>query len=177
MSRVKIILLCEDKQTDSFVRRFLKQRNFRDHEINTLEIPDGRQSGEQWVRERYPQELRMVRQKQGTFLIVVTDADNNSIEERHEQLMSECERQNIPRRNDNDRVIHVIPRRNIETWFAYLGGSKVDEQTRYPKLNRESECDKYARELYRMCNTEQKLREPAPPSLQKACDEYRKLQR
>ena len=27
MSGVRIVLLCEDKQTDSFVRRFLQQRN------------------------------------------------------------------------------------------------------------------------------------------------------
>ena len=61
MSRVHITLLCEDSQTDAFVRRFLKRRNFRRHEITTLPLPAGSQSGEQWVRTRYPRELKAIR--------------------------------------------------------------------------------------------------------------------
>ena len=53
---VNITLLCEDLQTEVFVRRFLKHRNFRSRDIRTLPLPGGRQSGEQWVRERYPTE-------------------------------------------------------------------------------------------------------------------------
>ena len=58
MSGVGITLLCEDLQTDVFVRRFLKHRNFRGRDIRTLPLPGGRQSGEQWVRERYPTALQ-----------------------------------------------------------------------------------------------------------------------
>lgn len=75
MSAVRIVLLCEDSQTESFVRRFLKHRNFKARDINTLPLPDGRRSGEQWVRERFPAELQAIRGRQGAYLIVVTDAD------------------------------------------------------------------------------------------------------
>ena len=79
MSGVRIVLLCEDSQTDAFVRRFLKRRNFAGRDIETLPLPSGRQSGEQWVRERYPDELKAIRGKQNAYLIVVTDADADSI--------------------------------------------------------------------------------------------------
>ena len=86
MSGAKIILLCEDKQTDSFVRRFLKRRNFKSRDIKTLPLPDSRGAGEQWVRKRYPEELKAIRSKRNAYLIVVIDADTKSIDYRHEQL-------------------------------------------------------------------------------------------
>lgn len=178
VSRVRIILLCEDSQTDAFVRRFLKHRNFRDRDIRTLPLPHGSQSGEQWVRETYPRELRAIRQTQGTsYLIVVTDADDNSTDARRAQLDKECGRQGVPRRAYGDPAIVIVPRRNIETWLAYLGGSDVDECKRYPRLRHKGDCADHARHLYRMCHETQRLRDPAPPSLREACEEYRRLQR
>ena len=177
MSGASIILLCEDKLTDSFVRRFLKHRNFSGRDIRTLPLPAGSQSGEQWVREQYPEELKAIRQKHDAYLIVVTDADSGSTEDRREKLKSECNLQKIQPRNDDDRVLQIIPRRNIETWLAYLDGSEVNECKLYSKFNYESNYKEHAKQLYYMCHKEQKLREPTPPSLLEACEEYRKLQR
>jgi hypothetical protein len=95
MSGVRIVLLCEDSQTDSFVRRFLKHRNFRARDINTLPIPQGSGSGEQWVRTRYPAELRAIRGRQGAYLIVVTDADVHTTQDRRVQLDEECTQKNV----------------------------------------------------------------------------------
>lgn len=177
MSGVSITLLCEDLQTDVFVRRFLKHRNFRSRDIRTLPLPGGRQSGEQWVRERYPTELRAIRRRQGAYLIVITDADTQSTAVRRAQLDTACDEKEIPRRDDGDPVLVIVPRRNIETWLAYLGGATVDENTAYRKLKRESDCVTQANSLYRMCHDEQRLDEGAPPSLREACGEYPKLQR
>ena len=176
MSRVHITLLCEDSQTDAFVRRFLKRRNFSGRDITTLPLPAGSQSGEQWVRTRYPAELRAIRERQRAFLVVVTDGDAGSTDARRAQLEAECKLQEIPPREDADPVVVVVPRRNIETWLAYLGGTSVDEVTVYPRLRRERDCDAHAKRLYDMCQDE-RLAEPAPPSLREACDEYRKLRR
>lgn len=177
MSGVSITLLCEDSQTDAFVRRFLKHRNFRSRDIRTLPLPGGRQSGEQWVRERYPIELRAVRRRQGAYLIVVTDADTHSTAVRRAQLDAACDENETPRRDDGDPALVIVPRRNIETWLAYLGGTTVDEDTTYRKLKRESDCATHANNLYRMCHEAQRLDEGAPPSLREACEEYPKLQR
>ena len=112
-----------------------------------------------------------------TYLIVVTDADSNSTETRRAQLEAECDRQGVPRRSDVDPVLVVVPRRNIETWLAYLDEVEVNESDTYPKLTRIGNCSKHAKELFAMCHEAQRLREPAPPSLREACEEYRRLQR
>lgn len=177
MNAVRIVLLCEDSQTDSFVRRFLKRRNFKARDIDTLPLPDGQRSGEQWVRERYPVELRAIRGRQRAYLIVVTDADAETTEVRRCRLDEECRQEDVPVRTGDDRVIIAVPRRNIETWLAYLAGTLVDETTRYPRLQRERDCDEHARRLHSMCHETQRLREPAPLSLHEACEEYTRLQR
>ena len=171
----RIVLLCEDQQTDSFVRRFLARRNFRNHDIHTLPLPLGRQSGEQWVRTRFPKELKAVRQKERAFLIVIIDADAFTTDERRDQLNRSCREQEILERRPGDPVIVAVPRRNIETWFAYLDGESVDETRQYPPLRRPRDCRRHARELYRMCHEDQQLRHPVPPSLAEACGEYRRL--
>ena len=101
-----------------------------------------------------------------------------STESRRAQLDTECDEKGIPRRKDGERVLVIVPRRNIETWLAYLAGGEVDEEKRYPRLDRERDCGQRADELFRMCHEKQRLREPAPPSLREACDdEYPRLQR
>jgi len=78
MSGVTIVLLCEDKQTDSFVRRFLKHRNFKYRDIRTVSLSAGSGSGEQRVREQYPRQLKAIRQRKQAYLIVVIDADTHT---------------------------------------------------------------------------------------------------
>ena len=66
-----------------------------------------------------------------------------------------------------------IPTWNIETWFAYLDGATVDEaRSDYPRLTRERECQRHVDALTGMCRAGA-LRQPSPPSLGRACDEYR----
>ena len=174
---VSIVLLCEDLQTSSFVRRFLYYRGFHGREITTLVAPPGRQSGEHWVRTRYPKELKAIRARQRAFLLVIVDADTQSTEARRSQLDQACNERGVPRKKPEDPVIVAVPRRNIETWFAYLQGQKVDEATTYPHLRRLRDCRSLARKLYQMCHEEQKLAKPVPPSLKEACQEYQRLRR
>ena len=95
----RIVLLCEDADTDRFVRRFLSHRNFKARDIHTVELPLGKQSGEQWVRTRYPAELKAIRLRQNAFLLAIIDADNRTTEARRTQLDQECDEQEVPRRN------------------------------------------------------------------------------
>ncbi len=173
---VRIVLLCEDAATDTFVRRFLRRRQFKAHDITTLPIPHGSQSGEQWVREKYPSELKAIRSRQDAFLIVVIDADTHTTQARRSQLDNECRTQTVPTRKPADLVIIIVPRRNIETWFAYLDGIPVDETMDY-RAYRAKDPRPFAEALFRMCHEDQKLRQPVPPSLVQSCQEYRKLKR
>jgi hypothetical protein len=54
---------------------------------------------------------------------------------------------------------------------ADLDGHEVDGTLAYPKLPRQRDCQRHVNELSAMCGRE--LRQPAPPSLQAACDEFR----
>ena len=173
---VRIVLLCEDAATDTFVRRFLRRRQFKARDITTLPIPHGSQSGEQWVREKYPSELKAIRSRQDAFLIVVIDADRYTTQSRRSQLDYECNAEQVPARKVEDPVIVIVPRRNIETWFAYLDGISVDEKKTYPRRT-PTEQRSFADKLYRMCHEDQNLRPPVPPSLAESCQEYRKLAR
>ena len=173
---VRIVLLCEDTATDTFVRRFLRRRQFKARDIRTLPIPHGSQSGEQWVREKYPSELQAIRSRQNAFLIVVIDADTHTTQTRRSQLDDECNAEQVPARKPADPVIIIVPRRNIETWFAYLDGESVDETVDY-NAYKSKDPRPFAEELYRMCHEYQQLRPPVPPSLSESCQEYRKLAR
>ena len=173
---VRIVLLCEDAATDTFVRRFLRRRQFKARDITTLPIPHGSQSGEQWVREKYPSELKAIRSRQDAFLIVVIDADRYTTQSRRSQLDYECNAEQVPARKVEDPVIVIVPRRNIETWFAYLDGISVDEKKTYPRRT-PTEQRSFADKLYRMCHEDQNLRPSVPPSLDESSQEYRKLAR
>ena len=140
-------------------------------------LPDGGQSGEQWVRIRFPEELRKIRRRQRTLLVVVIDADVGSTGDRHTQLEQQCREVGVERRTAEDSVIVAVPRRNIETWFEYLRGSPVDETIDYPRLRSEGDCKPLADRLHGMCYEQQRLDEPAPPSLREVCEEYGRLRR
>lgn len=177
---VRIVLLCEDLQTNMFVRQFLMRRfgrRFLRRSVMTEPLAAGRGSGEQLVRERFPRVLEKIRNRRGIDLIVVVDADVGSTEDRRRQLERACAQQGIDPVRSLDRVMIVIPRRNIETWFHYLGGQEVDETTQYPRLQRAADCKPLADRLHEMCHRRQRLTEPAPPSLIEACREYPKLTR
>ena len=173
---VRIVLLCEDAATNTFVRRFLRRRQFKARDIRTLPIPHGSQSGEQWVRQKYPSELKAIRSRQNAFLIVVIDADTHTTQARRSQLDDECNAEQVPARKPADPVIIIVPRRNIETWFAYLDGISVEETVDYSAY-KSKDPRPFAEELYRMCHEYQQLRPPVPPSLSESCQEYRKLAR
>lgn len=171
---VRYILLCEDEQMACFIRRFLKERNIPRHDIRELIAPAGRGSGEQWVRVRYPDELLAIRSMPGVALMVGTDADVGTVAERIASLDEECKKRGVPVRGRGEKVAILVPKRNIETWLAYLRQESVDESQCYPKYPSESDCRNDVRELERMCR-EQKLRDPVPPSLKAACAEFRNV--
>ena len=175
--RTRGVLLVEDQAMDIFARRFLKRRGFKPNEIRSLGFPGGAQSGEQWVRTKYPDELRALSGVANTFLVVATDADTHTTARHRSTLDEECRRRGLDARTRNERVIVIVPRRNIQTWFEYLDGRDVDETTAYPKGHKTKDVRRLADELYRMCHEQQRLDDRAPESLSQSCAEYAKLRR
>ncbi|MDM8549712.1 hypothetical protein QUF72_06535 [Desulfobacterales bacterium HSG2] len=175
LRRVKIVLLCEDSQHEAFVRRFLKGMGWNTREMRVEKSPSKEGSAEQWVRENFPRELKIYRQrrqKAASALIAMIDADNKEVQERIDEFKTACNLQQMPFRTDDEEVALVVPRRNIETWIYFLDGNKVNEQEVYPKLDRERRCKSAVKNLVRFCKSAG-LVQDAPHALTSACDEYR----
>jgi hypothetical protein len=86
------------------------------------------------VRERYAQAVRAYRersQRAKTALIVAIDADAGEVSRRVRQLREALERADLAARTDVEVIVHLIPRRNVETWILCLDGQPVDEITDY----------------------------------------------
>ena len=173
MKPAQVIVLCEDKQQQVFVRRFMKSKT--NHPIRVISPPPGGGSGEQFIREQYPRQLRALRAATvNAVLIVMIDGDADGMAGRLRRLDESCRLSRITPRTDADRVVLLIPERNIETWLAYLNGNVVDAATNYPKLEKPGDCKEHVRALADMCAGRQ-LRQPAPQSLVAACGGYRSV--
>lgn len=172
--RAEVVLLCEDEQSACFARRFLKERGYEAWQLREEKSPPGRGSGEQWVRERLPIELRAMRGAHSKALVVMTDADTMTVAERENSLRRKCLDGGVAWRSAGEAVLLMIPKRNIETWLAYLRGENTDENQVYPKYPAESDCRDEVRSLVGMCERGG-LRPPAPASLVTACEEWRRM--
>ena len=98
--RATVVILCEDRQQEVFARQFLQKRGFPGP-FRVEVCPKGEQSGEQYVRERYPKEVKAYRSKRNhlsIYLVVLIDADNKTVDERLSQLDLTLEDDSQPRR-------------------------------------------------------------------------------
>ncbi len=174
---VQLIILCEDLQQEVFARNFFMNRGFHHREIRIKRSSEGRGSGEHYVRQHYPQEVRTYRSKSTHLsigLAVVIDADTYSVAQRFGQLDSVLESDAQQKRQPNEKIGIFVPKRNIETWIHYLMGEAVDEEKAYAKFHREGECKPYVEKLAKeICPSG--LPNDAPPSLHTACDELKRI--
>ena len=133
----QIVILCEDRQHEVFIRHFLKKRyRVMERQIRVMICPQGKGAGEQYVRREYPIQVEILRQKHhlSKALVIMIDADILSVSERLNQL--------FPLPTDTDKIVRLVPKRNIETWIHYLNNdlSSVNETDTYPKLDKEGAC-------------------------------------
>ncbi len=181
MSRpAEIVLVCEDRQQETFVRRFLK-RHFANearelsHRLRVERAQVGRGAADQFVLERFPREVAAYRRlggKRQTRLLVMIDGDSLGVECRTQRLATACREKQIEPRKDTEQIVVLVPTWNIETWLFWLDGHEVNETRKdYPKLRREGACQPQVNALVKMCQSGE-LRHPAPPSLVAACSEF-----
>lgn len=174
---MQIVLLCEDTQHETFVRRYLNTVGWSTRRLRVERAPGGRGSGAQFVRTRFPNELAEYRRRRHVTqaLIVVVDGDNLGVVERRAELDEACRENEVEVRQADERVLVLVPSWNVETWIAYLDGQKVDEmRPDYPRLRKPRQCQQHVDTLADMCRGDG-LRAPAPPSLEAACAEYQRL--
>jgi len=170
----KIIIVCEDIQQQVFARRVLTQLGVPKRDLRIENAPRGMSDAKQWIREKgLPNEWawfhRYCRKnsKNRRVLLVVSDADNKTVEQHARDLVDGCE----PVPSIAEHVCLVAPKWSIETWFKFLRGEPYDETSRTTgadKHRHAKDCFRKADELARICQA-QTLPPNTPDSLRKAC--------
>ena len=131
-----VIVLAEDERHQRFVRHYLGRLGYERHDLRFEALPSGRGSGEQWVRERYGPAVEVYRERvvrAKTALIVVIDADIAAVTDRLQQFKKSLEDRGLNPRADREAIVHLIPKRHVETWVLCLNGQAVDEETDYSR--------------------------------------------
>ena len=176
----RVIVLVEDERHKNFVYRYLRQRNYSHHDIVVEDLPSGRGCGEQWVRERYAENVGAYRYRAAraeTALIVVIDADNGDVNRRNTQLRNALDQANLQPRDNDERIAHLIPKRNIETWILCLTGTNVNELTDYRNTsNIDGLVKPAAVKLFEWSRDNALLPNNCVPSLKTGVAEIRKLE-
>lgn len=181
MSRrfVRLVLLCEDRQHEIFVRRYLKGIGHK-RPPRVMRPPPAEGDARQYVLKRFPVEVRACRSKgsyQTVGLVTVIDADRGLVENRFTQLSDQLKKHGLTKRMDAEPIAIWVPKRNIETWIRYLLGKKVDERTAYPKLRkRQSDCQPAVARLLTFRKENWELPGDCPPSLKRGCREVRRIE-
>jgi len=135
-SLVRVIVLGEDERHQRFIRRYLHRLGYESRDIRAVTAPSGRGSAEQWVRQQYSAEVREYRRRSARkafALIVAIDADVDDVDRRTRQLRVALEQAGLTARAADESIVHLIPKRNVETWILCLSGRQVDEATDYKR--------------------------------------------
>ena len=176
----RMILLCEDKQHEVFARHYFLNKGFQPHQIRSVVAPE-RKNAEQFIRRTYPEEVKRYRNTQyrlAICLVVMTDADKYSVEERLRQLDQTLADSGQEKRQSNESIAIFVPKWAIETWIHYLMGDAIpeDEQTvmKDKFKNNQAVCKPYVKKLAtEICP--KGLPADAPSSLHAACDELKRI--
>lgn len=175
---VRLVLLCEDDGQQRFAHHVFRKLGRAHREVRTLICPAGRGAAEQWVRNRYAEEVRLYRRKataqKGIGLLVAIDADRQTVDYRHEQLANSLKTADLDKRGPDERIAVWVPKRNIETWVADLLGHTVNEEDDYKNDVRGGDFQPAAARFADRCRNHDK--QPAAlPSMSRAFDETDRL--
>lgn len=130
--KAKVVILCEGIKDYNFARRALQTLGWRRRRFTPQYTSlSGGGAGEQFVRDQYPAEVRLQRDRQGVVLVVCVDADKKSVVQRAAQLAKALKDDRQAPRRLNEQIAHWIPRRHLETWVHLYAKSAVDEETDY----------------------------------------------
>ena len=175
----KYIILCEDKLTQCYIRRFLLAQGISWRKISPVALPAAG-CGEQYVREQFPRYLQHLRSKlfNATVLVVAIDADIKTCSQRKIQLKNACSVCAVVPQSKSDKLLLFIPKRTIETWIKYFDDETVDESYNYAHFlnGRESACHPAAKKMA-YAFSQPTFSSKNLPSLQDAYNEYLRVLR
>jgi hypothetical protein len=130
----QVIVLVEDELHEMLVRRFLRKRGMEPHQMSIVPSPSGQGSAEQWVRTRFAREVKAYRSRSArakTALIVVIDADTDTVDGRFRLLNQVLTEDGAAPIHAAESIARLVPKRNVETWILCLNDQAVDEGIDY----------------------------------------------
>src|SRR5579863_8537599 len=119
----EVIILAEDQTQQRLAYWYLRRLGLNRHVIRSGPLPGGKGSGEQRVRQNYTNSVHAYRTKSmnaDTALIVMIDADTNTVKERLGQLSTTLKDAGLQPISKGEKIAHLIPKRNVETWILCL---------------------------------------------------------
>jgi hypothetical protein len=126
-----IIILCEDQEHQNLVYRYLLRAGHNSRTFRKISLPGNRQSGSQYVREQFPEQVKACRsilgRRASCLLIVVTDADDLTTTQREQTLRAELEHAGHSSIQPEEPIIILIPKWQVETWIKCLLGQAMSE--------------------------------------------------
>jgi hypothetical protein len=130
----EIVVLGEDSMQINFATHYLKQDGHSYRNVRLEISAKGRGSGEQFVREHYPEEVKYYRNRSSrrkAALIAAIDADTGSVADRERQLDEALIEAGENERENSEKIALLIPKRHIETSILCLTAENVDEAQDY----------------------------------------------
>jgi len=187
LEKYRVRVLCEDKAQYSFIRGFLTCQGIESDRriLPCRDLPEGTQSGEQFVREHFVNDFReFARGRENVLLVVVQDIDraNRSPYDARNELNALVQSAGMNGFAETDKLLLVFPKRNIETWFEWLlqtaPRSPISEVEDFKLRNiraKSSKLGRNASDLYIKSLSDLTACENAPDSLANACENFRAL--
>jgi hypothetical protein len=176
---VRLIVLCEDDEHRRFAHHAFRKLGRHYSELRAIVCPAAHGAGEKWVREHYAKEVRAHRRnassQEGLALVVVIDADKQTVEHRYEQLDDALEQSGVQCRGRSERIMIWVPKRHIETWVADLLGHSVNEEGDYKNLMRDADYRPAAEEFVERCRNPSRRPAAPLPSMSRAYEETDRL--
>jgi hypothetical protein len=132
-SRVYAIVVLEDARHAILIRRYLKKRGMGERDMRIERSPSG--DAKVWVRKTFVKEVNVYRTRHAkTALIVMIDADTQTVQEMWRQLDQALEDSGKPRVDlEREQIARLVPKRNIETWILCLNEQAADEDADYKR--------------------------------------------
>lgn len=183
----RITVLCEDINQFDFICAYAKLCGANKRNINRLTQAHNNAT----VLTHYPQAVtshRPIATYQNVILIVMIDADEKTVPERlrefDKKLDVDKHALNQKTRDDNEKILLLVPSRNIESWFRYIDkddqnveitkgsdGKIISYKDDYPN---DAKITAFAEKLKNVICING-LPENSPSSLHHACEELKRL--
>lgn len=171
-------ILCEDVQMRGFILSFLDAQGIKLRKVRVCNYPCGKGCGETFVRRELPKEEKILHATNyiRKVLIVCSDADNLSVDERLKLISRDVEKDLGKWNRDYEPIVFWIPKRQIETWIHFLNGESVDETKSFAHEGKKPEsCKKVARIFSEYCQGQIDIDCKDVPSIVTARHEYERV--